>query len=109
MLPLRFVSLSCLADLLITFLFSPLQVRADSAPAPPLSSYDWSVEAPHSLATNPPPVAAVRAFMVKAQGHDDGYQSDVCSFRFANLRRVVSVNWWKSRWHQRLASEQLTI
>jgi len=43
------------------FLLTPDALRADSVP--PLSSYNWAVNASPNLTTQPPPVEAVQNFV----------------------------------------------
>jgi hypothetical protein len=57
-----------------------------------MSSYNWAVRASPNLVDHPPPVAAIRAFMVKVNGSDRGSDSNVCSFRFADLRHAENLS-----------------
>src|SRR5258708_557453 len=77
--------LAILLGLLILLL--PLTLLAESKP-PPLSSYNWAVNASPNLATNPPPEEAVRNFMVQKDSGETG----VCSFRFADLRHAKNLS-----------------
>lgn len=66
---------------------------------PALVSADWSVNAPHNLASNPPSLEAVEDFTGRAVGEsEENPPVDVCEFRFADLRNsgnlslIVSVD-----------------
>jgi len=64
----------------------PIRVNAGGAP-PALVSADWSVNAAHNLASNPPSLDAVEDFTGRAIGEsEDNPPVDVCEFRFADLR-----------------------
>jgi hypothetical protein len=76
---------------LLLILLLPAVLRAQATP-PPLSSYNWAVDAAPNLVSHPPPLAAIRAFMVKIMGRDDERESDVCEFRFVNLRRSGNLS-----------------
>jgi hypothetical protein len=77
--------------------FVPMQAQAALA-LPALASYDWSVNSPHSLESNPPSADLVWTFVTAATGSDPRI-GHLCSFRFANLRGagdlslVVSIDW----------------
>ncbi len=84
-------------------LFRSMSIGADAAstPAAYLVKADWSVNAAHSLASDPPSLDAVQDFYDRAMG-DEAPMVHVCEFRFANMRAsgnlslVVSVepgNW----------------
>ncbi len=69
------------------------------AAQPALVSADWSVNAAHNLASNPPSLDAVEDFTGRAIGEsEDNPPVDVCEFRFADLRNsgnfslIVSIN-----------------
>jgi hypothetical protein len=69
------------------------------AAQPALVSADWSVNAAHSLASNPPSLDAVEDFTGRAIGEsEENPPVDVCEFRFADLRNsgnlslIVSVS-----------------
>ncbi len=65
---------------------------AQTAAAPPdLASYDWSVKAAHSLATNPPPADGVWAFVNNALAGDPS-QGHLCEFHFADLRHSGNLS-----------------
>jgi hypothetical protein len=64
-----------------TLLFA--QATPTPTPAPPLSSYNWAITAPHNLATNPPSMATVTSFVNNLS--DEQYPR-VCAVRFAPLR-----------------------
>ena len=77
-----------------------MPIRANAGDAPPaLASRDWSVNAAHNLASNPPSLHAVEDFTGRAIGEsEDNPPVDVCEFRFADLRSsgnlslIVSVD-----------------
>jgi len=83
---------------LILSLAMPIRANAGGAP-PALVSADWSVNAAHNLASNPPSLDAVEDFTGRAIGEsEDNPPVDVCEFRFADLRSsgdlslIVSVD-----------------
>ncbi|MFZ0660134.1 MAG: hypothetical protein WAM05_15520, partial [Candidatus Binataceae bacterium] len=47
---------------------------------------DWSVNAPRSLASNPPSLDAVEDFENRFWGASEAFGDKVCEFRFADLR-----------------------
>ncbi len=55
------------------------------AAQPALVSADWSVNAAHNLASNPPSLDAVQDFYDRAFGAEEPFVK-VCEFRFADLR-----------------------
>lgn len=64
----------------------PIRINAGGAP-PALVSADWSANAAHNLASNPPSLDAVEDFTGRAIGEsEDNPPVDVCGFRFADLR-----------------------
>ncbi len=68
------------------------------AAQPDLASADWSVNAAHNLASNPPSLDAVQNFYDRTFGHDCFNCVNVCEFRFADLRNsgnlslIITVN-----------------
>jgi hypothetical protein len=82
---------------MLLLLVVPATLRAGSTP--PLSSYNWAVNASRNLATNPPPEEAVRRFM--EQKHDNGESNSetrICSFRFVDLRHAENLTLLVTRW-----------
>ncbi len=71
----------CLAQLLAM----SIAATAASAPGDDLVKADWSVNAAHSLASNPPSLDAVQDFYDRATGVEEPWVK-VCEFRFADLR-----------------------
>ena len=68
-------------------LFLSIERRANAGGAvPELVSADWSVNAAHNLASNPPSLDAVKDFTKRAIGESEENRLDVCEFRFADLR-----------------------
>ncbi len=75
--------------------------------SPALVSADWSVNATHNLASNPPKLDAVKDFENRFWGASEEdakeFGDDVCEFRFADLRSsgnlslIVSVGSRNSR------------
>ncbi|MGB6554198.1 MAG: hypothetical protein WBE78_11945, partial [Candidatus Binataceae bacterium] len=67
----------------------PIRVNAGAFP-PALATADWSVNAAHNLASNPPPLEAVKEFQNRFQGLGEEeakeFGDEVCEFRFADLR-----------------------
>jgi hypothetical protein len=75
----------------LTFSLSmPIRINAGGAP-PALVSADWSVNAAHNLASNPPSLDAVQDFYDRAFGDDEPFVK-VCEFRFADLRNSGNVS-----------------
>ena len=75
----------------VTFCFAlslSMPVRANAGGAPPedLAAADWSVNAAHNLASNPPSLETVQDFENRFWGASEGYGDKVCEFRFADLR-----------------------
>lgn len=66
-------------------LLARLAVAAASS-HPDLATADWSVNAPHSLAKDPPSNEAVWNFITHFWGKSWGGVGNLCSFGFANLR-----------------------
>ncbi len=82
---------------LVTLLVSAT-VRAEPTPTP-LASYDWGVKASPNLATKAPPEAAVRKFMEQlAFNGQSGWETQVCSFRFVDLRRAENLSLLVTLW-----------
>src|SRR5258708_33012614 len=81
------VVVCCLGSCFLSGLASA-QPRAIKPPA--LASADWSVNAAHNLASNPPPLEAVKDFQNRFQGLSEEeaqeFGDEVCEFRFADLR-----------------------
>jgi hypothetical protein len=69
----------------------PIRVNAGGAP-PALASADWSVNAAHNLASNPPSLDAVQDFYDRAYGISDEFAPRVCEFRFADLRNSGNLS-----------------
>jgi hypothetical protein len=55
-----------------------------------LAVADWSVNSPHTLATNPPPDSSVLAFLNKLDAIN--FYSGICSSRFADLRHAGNLS-----------------
>jgi hypothetical protein len=72
---------SCLAVCCV--LASTAWAGAAAAKPPALASFDWSVNAAHNLAANPPTPDLVWKLINSASGNESGH---LCGFRFADLR-----------------------
>jgi len=59
--------------------------------SPALVSADWSVNATHNLASNPPSLDAIQDFYDQANG-DEAPLFQVCEFRFADLRNSGNLS-----------------
>lgn len=69
-----------------------LSIQVDAGGAPPsLASADWSVNATHNLASNPPSLDAVQDFYDRAFGIEEPFVK-VCEFRFADLRNSGNLS-----------------
>jgi hypothetical protein len=78
-------------------LLMPATLRAGSTP--PLSSYNWAVDASPNLANKPPPEEVVRKFMEqKLENGESNVGTRVCSFRFVDLRRAGNLTLLVTRW-----------
>ncbi len=75
---------------LALYLSMPIRAKAGAAP-PALASADWSVNAPHNLASNPPSLDAVQDFYDRAFGIEVPFVK-VCEFRFADLRNSGNLS-----------------
>lgn len=69
----------------------PIPANAGAAPTAPRFA-DWSVNAAHNLASNPPSLDAVQDFYDGALGVSDEFASRVCEFRFADLRNSGNLS-----------------
>ncbi len=80
----------------------PTGWRANAGGAPPadLEKADWSVNAAHNLASNPPSLDAVQDFegrsfgLSKEESEKEGvpFGDQVCEFRFADLRNSGNLS-----------------
>src|ERR1017187_9765322 len=77
----------CLAQLLAM----SIAANAASTPAEDLVKADWSVNAAHNLASNPPSLNAVQDFYDRANGNE-ATLFQVCEFRFADLRNSGNLS-----------------
>jgi hypothetical protein len=73
------------------FLLSVPTITAAKDPLQDLSRADWSVNAPHDLAHNPPSNAAVWSFIGHLPDHDPDL-GKLCDFRFVDLRHSGSLS-----------------